>query len=221
MPLLFFLASCLGQERGGTPFGNGRTLIGGVFSRAHASGSLEYWGVCNFKEPYPDYPKLRALPNQEGSPVELLRATFSVDPEMKVSQDADGKIRMIEADVPSDLLDVKIHHLRFSAKYHGPAMAINDDILQSPEVVAFRKEHNLGPKSYWGPVKAFPSEAFANLKPIVSGDLYDVTVRQALDYVLRTFPGFWLYENCKSTEGGRDVYFSFFENEPSASLPQN
>jgi hypothetical protein len=219
MPLLFLLASCVGQDRGGTSPGTGASLLGRVFSKAHASGSLEYWGVCDFKEPYPDYPKLQALPNQEGSPIELLREMFSVDPEMKVSQDADGKIRMVEEDVPSDLLDVRIHHLQFSPKYHGPDMA-EDAILQSPEVVAFRKEHNLGPKSHWGPRLAFPSHAFAPTEPIVSGDLHDVTVRQALDYILETFSGFWLYENCKSTEGGRMIYLSFLENGTSASPPQ-
>jgi hypothetical protein len=92
------LAACLlAQDRGGTPPGDGRILLGGVFSKAHASGSLEYWGVCNF---YPDFPKIRAVPNHDGSPVELLRSMFSVDPEMRVSQDADGTIRMIEGVCP-------------------------------------------------------------------------------------------------------------------------
>jgi len=210
------LAACLlGQERGGTPPGDGRILIGGVFSKAHASGSLEYWGVCNFKEPYPDFPKLRLMSDHQGSTVESLREMFSVDPEMRVSQDADGKIRMIEVDVPSDLLDVRIHHLRFPVEYHGPNMAKNA-ILQSPEVISFRREHNIGPANDWDPVRSFPSDAFAINKPTVSGDLYDVTVRRALDYVLQTFPGFWVYENCKSTGGGRVVYIAFFENAPNA-----
>jgi hypothetical protein len=210
------LAACLlGQDRGGTPTGDGRILIGGVFSKAHASGSLEYRGVCNFKEPYPDFPKLRPTSGHEGSAVESLREMFSVDPEMRVSQDADGKIRMIEVDVPSDLLDVRIHHLRFPAEYHGPNVAKNV-ILQSPEVISFRREHNIGPEADWGHGFALSSDAFAPSKPSVSGDLSDVTVRQALDYVLRVFPGFWVYENCKSRGGDRVVYIAFFENAPHA-----
>ena len=214
----FMLAACLlGQDRGGAPPGDGRILIGGVFSKARASGSLEYWGVCNFKEFYPDFPKLRAVPDHEGSPVELLREMFSVDPKMTVSRDTDGKIRMIEEDVPSDLLDVKIHHLRFPVEYHGPNMAINV-ILRSPEVIAFRREHNIGPSADWGPLISFPSDAFAVDKPSVLGDLRDVTVGQALDYVLLAFHGFWLYENCQSPGGGRIVWFGFFENVPDAVL---
>jgi hypothetical protein len=144
---------------------------------------------------------------------------FSVDPEMRVSQDADGKIRMIEEDVPSDLLDVRIHDLRFPVEYHGPNMAIIA-ILKTPEVIAFRREHNIGPEADWGPGISFPSDAFARDKPRVYGDLHDVTVRQALDYVLSTFRGFWLYENCKSPGGGRRVLIGFFENVPDAVLPQ-
>jgi hypothetical protein len=93
----FMLGACLvAQDRGGAPPGDGYKLIGGILSRAHASGSLEYWGVCNFKEFYPDFPKLQAVPDHEGSAVELLQERFSEDPEMRVSQDRDGKIRMVE-----------------------------------------------------------------------------------------------------------------------------
>jgi hypothetical protein len=192
--------------------------IGRVFSESDAAGSLEYWGVCN-KEFYPDYPKLRATSDPEASAVESLRKMFSVDPKMRVSQDADGKIRMIEQDVPNDLLDVKIHHLHFPVEYHGPAIAVIT-ILKTPEVIAFRREHNIWPVADWFPGISFPSDAFAVDKPSVYGDLHDVTVRQALDYVLETFHGFWLYENCKGPGGDRTVLIGFLENVPSAVFVQ-
>jgi hypothetical protein len=179
----FMLAACLlAQDRGGTPPGDGRILIGGVFSKAHALGSLEYWGVCNFQELYPDFPKLRALSGYEGSAVESLREMFSVDPEMRVTQDADGKIRMIEEDVPSDLLNVTIHDLRFPVEYHGPNMAVLT-ILKTPEVIAFRREHNIGPESDWGHFIAFPSDAYAVGRPSVftgSGRVTSTSVSHAL-----------------------------------------
>jgi hypothetical protein len=210
------LAACLrAQDRGSTSFGEVRMQVGDVLSRAHLSGSLEYWSACNFKMTYPDFPKLRALPDHDGPAVELLRKMFSVDPEMRVSQDADGRIRMIETDVPSDLLDVKIHHLRFPPEYHGPnAAAIA--ILKTPEVIAFRREHNIGPEADWGPGASFPSDAFAPDKSSVRGDLHEVTVREALDYVLRTFPGFWYYENCQDRGVGRRVVMGFIENTRDA-----
>jgi hypothetical protein len=172
MPFLFLLASCLGQDRGGTHPRVGGAVIGGVFSKAKASGSLEYWGVCDFKNYYPDFPKLREVQDRRGSPVELLREMFSADPEMRVSQDADGKIRMIEDDVPSDLLDVRIHHLQFTGKYHGSFFAVVT-ILKTPAVVAFRREHKIGPESDWGPGFSLSHSAFAPEVPKVVGDLYE------------------------------------------------
>jgi hypothetical protein len=58
-----------------------------------------------------------------------------------------------------------------------------------------------------------PGNRFSG-KPTVYGKLEDVTVSQALDHVLRTFPGFWLYENCANKDGERTVYFSFVESPP-------
>ena len=52
---------------------------------------------------------------------------------------------MIEEDVPSDVLDVRIHHILFTGEYHGPNAAIVT-ILNTPELRAFRKKHNLGPE---------------------------------------------------------------------------
>jgi hypothetical protein len=209
----FMLAACSGQDRGGVPFGEGVTLVGDVLSKAHVSGSLEYWGVCDFKEGVPDFPKLRAMAGREVSALESLQQMFSVDPEMRVTQDRDGRIRMVEEDVPSDLLDLRIHHFRFPDGNHGPNMA-KIAILKTPEVIAFRREHNIGPEYDWGPGFGMPSDGGAVLKPGVSGELYDVTVAQALDYVVETFPGFWLYENCQNPAPGRGrtVYIAFFEN---------
>ena len=209
-----------GQDRGGTPLGEVRMQVGNVLSRAHLSGSLEYWSACNFKRStsYPDFPKLQVIPDHDGPAVDLLREIFSVDPEMGVSQDADGRIRMIEKDVPTDLLDVKIHHLRFPPEYHGPnAAAIA--ILKSQEVISFRREHSIGPEADWGSGASFPHDAFDPQTPSVHGDLNDVTVREALDFVLGTFPGFWFYENCQDPGRGRRVVVGFIENMTDA-LPE-
>lgn len=219
----FVLGACLlGQDRGGTPPAVGQRQIGGVFSKADASGSLEYWGVCNFKEPYPDFPKLNRISSNEDSVVDSLREMFSLDPKMRVSQDADGRIRMIEEDVPSDLLDVKIDHVRVPVEYHelNAANAALGAILTTHEVIAFRREHNIGPPANVGDISGYSIESYSHSKPKFQRDLHDVTVRQALDYVLLAFHGFWLYENCKDPGGGRIVFFAFFENEPGAQLIQ-
>jgi hypothetical protein len=45
--------------------------------------------------------------------------------------------------------------------------------------------------------------------PSMPGELNDVTVAQALDYVLETFSGFWFYQNCKNPEGERKISVGF------------
>jgi hypothetical protein len=136
---------------------------------------------------------------------------------MQVTQEDGGMIRMMERNVPTDLLSVRIHHLSFFSSdfpfasefgpVHGPRMALIA-ILLSPEVVAFGREHNIA---------NFPSPDRGFLLPgdccggglVIHGELNDVTVSQALDYVLQTFPGFWLYENCVTEKGERSVYLNF------------
>ena len=93
-------------------------------------------------------------------------------------------------------------------------------IMKTPEVIAFRREHNVGPEADWGPGISYPSDAFAVDKPSVHGEFYEITVRKALDYVLRTFPGFWVYENCQDRGLGRRVVMGFIENVPDSILSQ-
>jgi hypothetical protein len=142
---------------------------------------------------------------------------FANVPHMRVTQERRGMVRMVETDVPTDILDFKVHHLSFFSSAdpsgnrasHGPHMALLA-ILMNPEVRAFREAHNIGPDSEFSSGFSMPGDAMSN-KPIVYGNLDDVTVSQALDHVLQTFPGFWVYENCVNKQGERTVRFSFFE----------
>jgi hypothetical protein len=209
--LVLVVTSCLGQgNRGGVNPVIGVTLIGDVLRKADVSGSLAYWGQCDRHRPYPDFPKVRILSSYSGPPREVLQQIFANDPTMRVTQEPGGKIRMVESDVPSDLLDVKIRHISFNvsgpaAKMLGGPNTALQIILSTPEVRAFRRAKSIGPFS-----DGFPLPGDSGSKPPVSGELDNVTVSQALDYVLETFPGFWIYENCPSQDGGRTVFFNFF-----------
>jgi hypothetical protein len=195
-------------------------LVQEVLSKAQLSGSLEYWGACAPHQPYPDFPQLRWPTGHDGSPLEFLQAMFDIDPQMRVTQEPNGMIRMIETDVPDDLLNVNIHHLSFfpaNAAVHDPVygsrMALLT-ILKTPEVLAFGKAHKIEGLPYPDKMLMMPGNCCGGGR-IVHGELDDVTVSQALDYVLQTFPGFWLYENCQNPAGGRKVFFNFYTNFPA------
>jgi len=216
--VLLFVGCCLGQDRVGTDPKVAIPLIQHVLSAAQVSGSLAYSGACDFHNLPQDFPKLRPI-SHSGKPVEVLRQMFADDPRMRVTQERDGKIRMIETNAPQDLLNVKIRHLTFQAGVmsHGPRMALRA-ILMTPEVIAFRREHSIGPLAeFTGGGFSVPGDCCSGRS--VMGELDDVTVAQALDYVLQTFPGFWLYETCQDPTGERMAIFKFYANAVLSSVP--
>jgi hypothetical protein len=211
--VFLFLTVCVGQTGGVGDSVIDLLQIDRILRAAHVSGSLAY-SSCGFHKRVPDaVPPMRVLPDYSGPPKEIIRRMFADDPRMQVTQEEGGMIRMMETDVPTDLLNFEIHHLSFfpsdsseSDPVHGPGMAVVA-ILENPEVKAFRKAHNIGP---FADGSMLPGNCCGGGR-VMHGEFDDVTVSQALDYVLQTFPGPWIYENCVSEEGERSVYFNVFD----------
>jgi hypothetical protein len=208
------LAVCVGQAGKGDDALLELLQIGRVLRAAHVSGALAY-SSCSFHKRVPDdLPPMRVLAHYSGPPVEVLMKMFADDPLMLVRQEKEGIIRMMERDIPTDLLNFKIHHLSFfpsdaaqSDPVHGPQMAVLA-IEDNPEVKAFRRAHDIGP---FADFRMMPGNCCGGGR-VMHGELNDVTVSQALDYVLQTFPGFWIYENCAGEKGERSIYINLFDS---------
>jgi len=215
-----FVGTCSGQKRGGVERDVAEPSIMKILSKANISGSLEFWGSCDNESGVPDYPRLSVPSNNNGTPLEILREMFSADPEMQVTQDADGTIRMVESDVPRDFLAVTIGHISFDGirktiyesdgRERTEPFIVQDPndalhlILATPEVGAFMKSQNIKrPYLFDSPSSHWPGE------PQISGSLENTTLSQALDYVLKVYPGFWVYENCTNKSKERMVYIGF------------
>jgi hypothetical protein len=211
--ILTLAGICQAQERGGVSSKVAAPLIMSILSQAKLSGSLEYRGQCSDVHDFPDFPKLRIPRNNGSSPLQSLRNIFAGDPEMQVTQDPDGTIRMVEADVPTDLLNVRVRHISFAPRragdlIHYPTWGLQV-ILAEPEVADFVRSHSIRWQyEPWGLELTLPSSEH------ISADLDNVTVSQAMDFVLQTFPGLWIYENCPSEKGHRGVFFMFYSNSP-------
>ena len=220
LPAFFLLSCCLGQVRGGTSEGyiNG---ISEILRGGRLSGSLEYWGACNSDSWVRDLPKLQPTrPDKSLPPVDQIRAMFAPDDMMRITKEKDGKVRMVEIDVPNDLLNIKIHHIWFpNDDAYGP-YSMMDIILGSDEVRKFRREHNIGPTRDWLPYipgdRNWIGPVFKSRPP---SQLNDVTVAQALDSLTETYPGFWLYESCREADGGRIAHFNFYMTSAPDSYP--
>lgn len=110
--IFLLVGPCWSQFRGGDDYKATILPILDVLDREHLSGSLEYWGSCNTHYT-PDFPKVTRPLRDSAQPLQVLREMFANDEKMQVTQDPDGTIRMREADVPRDLLNVKIAHISF------------------------------------------------------------------------------------------------------------
>jgi hypothetical protein len=192
--------------------------------RSGVSGSLECSGHCpGYRW---DIPHLRVLASSEGSPLQVARETFSDDPAMHVSQDPDGTIRINESGTSTEFLDVKISHVSFERNglplpyaVYSPDHALYYVILKAPEVLDFAKAHDIQI-----PFVGAPGGQPAGQIPVgprLSGSMDNLTVSQALDRLVKTFQGVWVYENCPAGDGkGRVVAFRFFSVQNPGFFPQ-
>jgi hypothetical protein len=193
----------------------------GVLKKTDASGSIAYWSPGRKCGPDhtnpPPLPEIRAADTSR-TVVDGLRGMFANDPKMGVTLEpgAFGKVRMFESDVPTDLLDLKIHHISFSdgqmeptglgfrgkKELGGSRMPISI-ILAAPEVQAFVKANHIELTYY----SSMPSNIFA--LPEIHGNLEDLTLSEALDYAVSSH-GYWLYGNCMRGGGRREVFIWFY-----------
>lgn len=217
MCLLLLIPGKQGTERGGTEAKVGLPIVMQTLSRAGLSGSLAYWGRCNLGQRL-DFPRLESPTEATDDPVKTLRKIFTDDPAMTVSLNDEGTIiRMVERDVPNDLLDIKISHISFdvSSISQGPILNPTDalsTILSASEVSQFMKSHGIVTPFPFQNVNGGRSQSSKSLR--LSGSLSNVTLSQALDHILQTFPGLWVYENCPNRNGKRAVDFAIYPNNP-------
>lgn len=205
--IFLLTALCVGQSEPGAAAWVRLGLIDDVLRSADVSGSLIYQGYCG--RTVPEAPPVRGG-RYSGPATKALQEMLAGVPKMHVTQEPSGLVRMTATDVPTDLLNFKIHDMQFyspsedNSLNHGANMGLIA-IERNPEVRAFRREHDIGPNA-----DGFIMPGNAGLGTlVVSGHLKDVTVSQALDYILQTFHGFWIYENCVDEEDKRTVRFSF------------
>lgn len=175
--------------------------------KANISGSLEFSSPrCDAGKPA-EWPHWRILAASEKPPLQVARETWADDPTIQVTQDADGTMRMIQSGVPTDLLDLRISEIpRFDAY---DANAAKESILWARDVAAFMYAHHIPMPSSGGVV-----HGGTHVDPPRRFDpMHDVTVSQAMDRVLKIFPGIWVYQDCLQPDGkGRFIWFTFLSS---------
>ncbi|MGB8889361.1 MAG: hypothetical protein WCC87_21735 [Candidatus Korobacteraceae bacterium] len=191
-----------------------------VLNKAGVSGSLEFTGSCpspvhTFSN-FPEFPELRKAASSQGSVLKTVREMFADDPAMQVTQDPDGTVRMVERGVATDILNIWIEHIPFaSGQPPEPrpiysANAAITHVLATPEVQRFMKSQDI--QQLGGIVSVACCTPPSLTSPHVTGPLDNLTLSQAMDYILKSFPGIWWYQNCPATDKRtREVYFEFYD----------
>jgi hypothetical protein len=195
-----------------------------VLKNAGVSGSLEFSGTCDSFGPqnFLELPRLATPPAVTDSPLQTVRGMFASNPSVQVSQDSDGTIRIIEDDVPTDILAVKIAEVSFGIgrPAQEPIYDANAALAQvfvAPEVQRFMRDHDIESLGFTL-VGAISPSAYPPSAPHTSAaPLHDVTFSQALDYILRSFPGIWYYRNCPATaKRQRMIAMGFYHLQKAA-----
>jgi hypothetical protein len=196
-----------------------RATLADALREAPFSGSLEYVGDCG-TQPLPNLPQMLTPSEPKFKPALIVLREIFADSVIRVSQGEDGMIRMVDGNVPQELLNVKISEVSFKNAYDPlSAQAL---ILASVEVRTFLKDHHvtsgLDSGRFQGELRRLYIEPQPGY-PQISEDLKNVTVRQAMNRLLSTFPGFWVYQTC-SSENGRRVGFDYFPNPSTWLFPK-
>jgi len=171
-------------------------------------GSLEYQGACTGSGDITENFGIAAPLQSDLHPVQALQRAFVGDPELTASQDASGLIRVVGGDVPTDLLNLRIHEVVFQRE-RDPRDA-EYKLLALPEVHAYMQAHHI----------TFIQTIIGLIPPpsgrVLNVTLKGVTLSAALDRIAETFPGVWVYGEC-TRSGERHVlmFFHEFSVQPS------
>lgn len=166
-----------------------------TFFLTHSSGSLTLSGTCRVTQ-QGNVVVSDTLSNLPQEPFanfsEAMTALSQLDPHMSWTHDKDGFMRVSDNRVTDDILRIHLKQVHFRGAVDSNA-AIRD-VLSTPEVRAYLNAKHIEKGTLFSNIVPTSTKGF----PKLSGDFRDVTVAQALDRIVKFFPGLWIYSECTS-----------------------
>jgi hypothetical protein len=196
-----------------------------VLKNANVSASIEL-PTCT--RGVPQFPTTGDPIETKSTVLQTVREMYTDHPDIEVTQSAEGIIRIVQRGALTDLLNVSISQIPFTTGLPPETRPIYNanaavaQVFGAPEVQRFMNAHDItipgggglfsGGASFTalmsrdGSIPPMPPTT-----PHVAGPLNNVTFSQALDYILGSFPGVWVYRGCPATkETPRRVEVWFF-----------
>ncbi|MGB9073363.1 MAG: hypothetical protein WCC22_12045 [Terriglobales bacterium] len=185
-------------------------LLAGLLNKFGTSASFVYRSNCASADWHDDV-SVRLHIKYTESAVEALQKVFADEKTMLVTEEPGGMIRITDASVPQALLDVRMRRVYLTSRWGtGDVLYDPDDvawaIIETPEVQAFMTTHDLHKPNAYSRLVPTPSPSL----PHMSGQMENLTVREALDRTLQTFPGLWSYTQCVNGEGRKLISIGFY-----------
>jgi hypothetical protein len=198
--LLGLLAVQPGMAQDFRPWSSGsptdiENFVREIFLTAQSSGSMTLSGTCMDTERATNQVVSDTLPHPPEGPFhnidEALTALSRLDPHLSWARDVKGVLRIRDDRVPDDVLRIRLKRVHFAGKA-TPGEAIWQ-VLSAPEVRAYFKEMRIEDGLMFNTLEPASKKGL----PKLSGDLRDVSVAEAFDYIARFFPGLWIYKECR------------------------
>lgn len=198
--LLAVLLSSAIQAQESRPVSKGQwttveNFVQKVFFLTQSSGSMTLSGTCKTTQ-QGNVVVSDTLSNPPQGPFgnfsEAMTALSQLDPHISWTRDKDGYMQVSDNRVKGDVLLIRLNRVHFKGAVE-PNAAIRD-VMSAPEVRAYLKEKHIEEGIVFNNIVPTSTKGF----PKLSGDLRDVTVAQALDRIVKFFPGLWIYSECTS-----------------------
>lgn len=138
------------------------------------------------------------LPVKGASGLDAIHQMIAREPQVTVSQDASGMIRVVIGKPPTEILGTRIEQLSLNkyAQYSPELSLVKLDTAN--EILAAEKRLDMHfPLETMSIIVSGPIKGAPHLPPTLD----NVTLDQALDDVARTFAGFVFYKTCHMANG--------------------
>jgi hypothetical protein len=197
--LLICVTSQFGSSQQFRPLSKGNpttveNFVEEMFFITKTSGSLTLSGTCKATEVEKDIvPDALSQPPQGpfNDLGEAITAISRSNPHLTWVREASGLLRVRDDRVSNDVLRIRLQRVHFRNDANANDAIV--DALSAPEVQAYFKMNRIEDSAM--PIGLIPTSTKGS--PRLSGEVRDLTLGEALDYIMHYFPGLWIYSECQ------------------------
>jgi hypothetical protein len=170
---------------------------------------IEYSGRCYRPRSIIARPiVLNASPIRREDVAGTLQQVLSKDKRFTITSNQDGIFTIAQADIPQDLLNVRIREIVFTKQEQYERRDAMRAVLSAREVQEYMEGHRISVENDWGGLVTGPGPDRPHLDPRIE----NTTVMDAVKTILKTFlrdAHLAVYRECSTSDGRRIISVHF------------